>query len=101
MMQQAPLSITNTAGTALLVWYGLFSIFAFALYLSDKSAAKGGRWRTRESTLHLVALLGGWPGSMLARKLIRHKSRKPGFRYVFWLTVITNVSVMGAILSNR
>jgi uncharacterized membrane protein YsdA (DUF1294 family)/cold shock CspA family protein len=70
--------------------YGLFSGVAFLMYRADKSAAQQGRWRTPESTLHGIALIGGWPGALVARKLFRHKTTKQPFRTVFWFTVIAN-----------
>lgn len=36
----------------------LISLLAFAVYGFDKSAAQAGRWRTAESTLHLLSLAG-------------------------------------------
>nr|WP_295768290.1 DUF1294 domain-containing protein [Rhodoferax sp.] len=67
------------------------SLITFVAYAMDKSAAKRGNWRTPESTLHLLALAGGWPGALCAQKLLRHKSTKPAFRSVFWATVVVNV----------
>lgn len=66
------------------------SAIAFIAYAIDKSAAKGGRRRTRESTLHLLGLAFGWPGALLAQRALRHKSRKLSFQLVFWFTVILN-----------
>ena len=66
------------------------SLIAFIAYALDKSAAQHGRWRTQESTLHLFALAGGWPGALAAQRLLRHKSRKPSFQFVFWVTVMLN-----------
>jgi uncharacterized membrane protein YsdA (DUF1294 family) len=63
---------------------------AFLMYGADKSAAKQGRWRTSESTLHTIALVGGWPGALVARRVFRHKTTKQPFRTIFWLTVIAN-----------
>jgi len=40
----------------------LLSLLTFFVYGFDKHAAETGRWRTQESTLHLLALIGGWPG---------------------------------------
>ncbi len=74
----------------LLAAYGLFSGVAFMLYGADKAAAEQGRWRTSESTLHTIALLGGWPGALVARRVFRHKTTKQPFRTIFWLTVIAN-----------
>jgi uncharacterized membrane protein YsdA (DUF1294 family)/cold shock CspA family protein len=68
------------------------SLIAFVAYWNDKRAAQSGRWRTPESHLHLVALIGGWPGAALAQHVLRHKSSKPAFRTVFVATVILNIA---------
>ncbi len=74
----------------LLAAYVLFSGAAFVMYGADKSAAEQGRWRTSESTLHTIALAGGWPGALVARRVFRHKTTKQPFRTIFWFTVIAN-----------
>lgn len=79
--------------------YGAASLVSFALYAWDKSAAAHGAWRTPESTLHLWALVGGWPGALLAQRLIRHKSVKAEFRAVFWGTVALNVAALIGLAS--
>ena len=66
------------------------SVITFIAYAVDKSAAQAGRWHTKEQTLHLFALLGGWPGALIAQQALRHKSRKTSFRVVFWTTVVLN-----------
>lgn len=68
------------------------SAVTYVAYARDKSAAQQGARRTPESTLHLLAFAGGWPGALLAQQLLRHKSRKVEFRIVFWVTVILNVA---------
>ena len=65
---------------------------AFVAYAADKAAAAARRWRTPESTLHLLSLIGGWPGALLAQQLLRHKTAKREFRLVFWATVLLNVA---------
>ena len=78
-------------------WYALYggaSLISFALYAWDKSAAVHGARRTPEATLHFWALIGGWPGALLAQRLIRHKSTKPEFRAVFWATTGINVAAL-------
>lgn len=75
---------------AIMALYLGASLTAFLLYAWDKSAAINGRWRTQESTLHIFALIGGWPGALLAQRLIRHKSKKRRFLGIFWATVIIN-----------
>lgn len=66
------------------------SVIAFAMYAWDKSSARAGRWRTPESTLHLLAAAGGWPGALLAQRVLRHKTSKRSFQLVFWTTVLVN-----------
>ncbi len=62
---------------------------------ADKTAAKQGRWRTSESTLHTIALVGGWPGALVARPVFRHKTTKQPFSTIFWVTVIANCAALG------
>ena len=80
------------------VYLGL-SLITFAVYALDKSAAERGQWRTPEKMLHLLALAGGWPGALLAQQFLRHKSVKPAFRVVFWLTVGVNVMAFIGVFS--
>ena len=75
------------------------STFTFIMYAIDKSAAKSGAWRTPESTLHWLSLIGGWPGGLVAQQLLRHKSKKQSFRTVFWATVILNCVALAWLLT--
>lgn len=43
--------------------------------LVDKWKAKKNRWRVRESTLLIVAVLGGSIGSLAGMYLFRHKTQ--------------------------
>ncbi len=79
-----------------LLGYLALSIVAFVAYAMDKSEAVAGRWRTPEPTLHILGLAGGWPGALLVQQLLRHKTRKPGFIFAFWITVLLNVAVFVA-----
>ena len=105
-------------GLALLAWLGLLvaislrrlwpldlpvvligllvlNIVTFFSYAFDKSAAERGQWRTRESTLHLLALMGGWPAARLAQQALRHKSSKREFLAVYAVTVVLNLGALG------
>lgn len=84
---------------ALVAVYALASAVAFVAYGVDKSAAINDRWRTPESRLHLLALAGGWPGALLAQRLLRHKSSKPAFQLVFWATVMLHFGALGWLVS--
>ena len=84
---------------AVLGLYLAASVVAFAAYGLDKSAARNGRWRTQEGTLHFFGVLGGWPGALAAQWLLRHKTRKRSFQVVFWLMVVFNCAALGWSLS--
>lgn len=71
---------------------------AWLLYAWDKSRAEVRGWRVPENTLHLVALVGGWPGALVAQEQFRHKTRKAGFRVLFWLTVALNVAALASLV---
>lgn len=75
------------------------SMLAFIAYAVDKSAARNNRWRTKESTLHMLGLFGGWPGALVARHLLRHKSKKEAFRVTLWATVILNCGALAWFLT--
>ena len=77
----------------------VMSLLAFVAYAIDKSAAREGRRRTPESTLQLLALMGGWPGALLAQRHLRHKSAKPSFQLAFWIIVAINVLAVGWLLT--
>jgi uncharacterized membrane protein YsdA (DUF1294 family)/cold shock CspA family protein len=47
------------------------SAITFLAYALDKSAAQRQAQRTPESTLHVLSLLGGWPGALLAQQYLR------------------------------
>lgn len=67
------------------------SLITFCWYWKDKLAAKKGHWRTPENTLHILSLMGGWPGGMIAQYTLRHKTKKRSFRSFFWGTVLINI----------
>ena len=77
----------------LLGWVLLSSLIAFAAHGLDKRAARLGRRRTPERTLHLLELIGGWPGALLAMKVFRHKTRKASYFLVTALIVVVWIAV--------
>ncbi len=74
-----------------LALYALVSALAFCLYGFDKRRARLGDSRVPEARLHLVELLGGWPGAWVGQRVFRHKTQKTSFRIVFWLIVLLHV----------
>jgi uncharacterized membrane protein YsdA (DUF1294 family) len=84
-----------TPWKVLLAVYLFMSLVCFVAYWRDKRFAVAGEQRTPESRLHLYELLGGWPGGLLAQRLIRHKNRKVAYQVKFWLIVATHLGLLG------
>ncbi len=74
------------------VWVGLCMVVASAItywvYAIDKRRAEEGLWRIPEAQLHLLEMLGGWPGAFLAQRRLRHKCSKGSYQVMFWLIVL-------------
>ena len=79
-------------------FYALMSALSFSLYGLDKRASTRGGWRTSEARLHLVELLGGWPGALLAQRVFWHKTRKTSFQVVFYLALAVNLVALGWLI---
>lgn len=78
------------------------NLIAVSVYFLDKLAAASGHTKHRapETSLHILGLLGGWPGALIARHVFRHKTRKQPFVFVFWLVAAINVAATLAIGSS-
>ncbi len=81
--------------------YAIMSVLAFIMYAKDKKAAEWGNWRTPESTLHTLSLLGGWPGAKIAQSFLRHKSSKLSFRVTYWATVVANCCALSWLITQK
>lgn len=75
-----------------------FSLLAWVAYANDKVKARQGAWRTEESTLHWIALFGGWPGAFLAQRCYRHKTAKLSFQLIFWMIVLIHQFLAADVL---
>jgi len=73
-------------------WVGAYVLvmgaLAYGAYALDKRRARAKEWRVSEAGLHLLELLGGWPGAFLAQRRLRHKCSKGSYQVVFWLIVL-------------
>jgi uncharacterized membrane protein YsdA (DUF1294 family)/cold shock CspA family protein len=84
----AYLAETGTAPQLTPLVYAAVSAVSFAAYGMDKLSARQQARRTPEATLHLLDLIGGWPGGLIAQQLFRHKRRKVSFMAVFGVTAV-------------
>lgn len=76
----------------------IISALTFSLYSIDKRASLQHRQRIPEASLHIATMLGGWPGALIARALLRHKTKKIRFVVFFWLSIIINFAALYAIV---
>lgn len=79
------------------VMLAAFSVISSVCLVIDKRRAERGGWRIPEQSLHLLELLGGWPGSWATRRAIRHKTVKVRYRLMFALATIAHLAVVGAL----
>ena len=63
----------------ILIYIVAVNIIAFAVYGADKYFAKKHMWRVPESTLMLLAFIGGSVGALCAIYFFRHKTQHAKF----------------------
>jgi uncharacterized membrane protein YsdA (DUF1294 family) len=75
-----------------LLWGSIYAVvisgFTYLAYGWDKQQAREKQWRMPEVKLHIMELIGGWPGAFLAQRRLRHKCSKVSYLVVFWLIVL-------------
>ena len=86
--------VISIAGIA----YCAMSAITASGYFIDKRLAVRGARRIPERTLHLLELLGGWPGALVAQQIFRHKRNKPSFYLVTWSIAALHVAAWIAVL---
>lgn len=72
-----------TAAIAALALF-ILNCWTVLMFRVDKQRAIDGDQRIPEADLLALALVGGSPGALLARKWFRHKTRRSHFRRACW-----------------
>lgn len=72
--------------------YAALSILTMFLYGKDKANSATRGWRVPELYFHVLELLGGWPGALIAQNDFRHKTRLT--TYVWILRGIIAIHLM-------
>jgi uncharacterized membrane protein YsdA (DUF1294 family) len=70
------------------------SVIAFAAMGVDKRRARLGKWRIRESTLFLLAVVGGSPGAILGMRAFHHKTRHWYFKFGLPAILIVQIGLV-------
>ena len=82
----------------ILIYLLLINLITFLAMYIDKKRAKWGKWRIKESTLFLLALLGGSIGGIAGMYTFRHKTKKPGF--IIGFPAILIIEIICVIMIN-
>jgi uncharacterized membrane protein YsdA (DUF1294 family) len=72
----------------------ILSVIAFVMYWHDKQQAIHLAERVSESALLAIGQFGGWPGALLAQKILKHKTAKLSFQIKFMVTLVGHVVVV-------
>jgi uncharacterized membrane protein YsdA (DUF1294 family) len=71
----------------------ILNFVTMLVYGIDKFKAKKGKWRIPESTLLLLAVLGGSIGAWLGMRVWRHKTQHKKFKYGIPVIFILQVAL--------
>lgn len=80
-------------------WFLGINAAGYLVWAVDKRQARREGFRVPEWTLHLLALLGGGVGGVLAMRTLRHKTRKRLFRWTQPLLAVLAVCGLVWVLS--
>ncbi|MBO6189302.1 MAG: DUF1294 domain-containing protein [Alloprevotella sp.] len=81
----------------LLCYLAAINAVAFIAYGIDKWKAKRGQWRITETTLLLLAAIGGSLGALLGMRVWHHKTQHKKFRYGIPLIILLQLAAAGYI----
>lgn len=84
---------------AFLIYIVIINIAAFSLYGIDKLKAKKNAWRIKESTLLIIALIGGSVGALVGMYAFRHKTKHLKFKFGVPLILILQLATAAWQLS--
>lgn len=82
-----------------IIYLIIINIIAFLAMFIDKRKAKYGKWRIKEHTLFILALIGGSVGAIIGMYTFRHKTKKARFFIGFPVILIVEV-LLGLMIYN-
>lgn len=80
--------------TYITIYIVIINIITYIIYAYDKHQAKKHKWRVRESTLLILALLMGSIGALTAMYTLRHKTKHRKFTLGIPLLLIINILIL-------
>lgn len=83
----------------LIIYLIIINIIAFLAMFIDKKKAEKNRWRIKESTLLILALIGGSIGVIAGMYVFHHKTQKPRFYIGIPIIIILQILLIIGIKS--
>ena len=84
----------NTLHSCLAYYFLAINAVAFIVYGIDKYKAKKAKWRISETTLLLLAVLGGSIGAWMGMKVWHHKTMHKKFKYGIPAILLIQIALM-------
>ena len=81
-----------------IIYLAVINVVTFFMYGIDKRKAKKSKWRISETTLLMMAVLGGSIGAWLGMKVWHHKTLHKKFRYGIPLILIAQIVLVLLVL---
>ena len=82
----------------IIIYLTSINVATFITYGIDKMKAKRSKWRIREASLLLLAVLGGSIGALLGMKVWHHKTMHKKFKYGVPAILIVQIAIIGYLL---
>lgn len=82
-----------------IIYLIIINLIAFLVMYIDKRRAKYGKWRIKEHTLFILAILGGSIGAIAGMYTFRHKTKKMRFVIGFPAILVCEI-VLGIMIYN-
>ena len=84
----------NTLHSYLTYYLLAINAVAFIMYGIDKYKAQKDKWRISETTLFLLAILGGSIGAWMGMKVWHHKTMHKKFKYGIPAILLIQIALM-------
>jgi uncharacterized membrane protein YsdA (DUF1294 family) len=84
----------------IVIYLAVMNLVGFCLMGIDKRKAVNKLWRIPESTLFIIAVIGGSIGSIIGMRVFHHKTRKWYFVYGMPFILIMQVLLIVAIIKS-
>ncbi len=81
-------------------YLGVINFIGLIIMGIDKLKAKKRAWRVPESTLFVIAIIGGSLGTTIGMFLFRHKTRHWYFRYGMPAILIIQVAIVVILMNS-